>query len=237
MKKQRTDGQETRQRLLVAASEVFAEKGFWETTNADICKKARVNTAAVNYHFGSKEELYIEAWKYSFERSMITHPADGGVAPEASVKQRLGARILSFMQRIADPKTYDLEIMHKEMANPTYLLTETIQKSVEPINESIKSIVKELLGDSATKQHISLCLMSILGQCFGPMLHLRRARTEPDAPRPDGLALEFGVEEIANHVIQFSLAGIRGIREESEQMQKPSKINKKEEKLQNGSNP
>ncbi len=220
MRKQRTDGQETRQRLLAAASEVFAEKGFWETTNADICKKAGVNTAAVNYHFGSKEELYIEAWKYSFEKSIITHPADGGVDPEALVQQRLGGRILSFMQRIADPKTYELEIIHKEMANPTYLLTETIQKSIEPINEGMRSIVKELLGDSANKQHISLCLMSILGQCFGPMLHLRHARKEPDAPHPDGLALEFGVEEIANHVTQFSLAGIRGIRKESKQVQR-----------------
>jgi len=236
MRKQRTDGQETRHRLLAAASEVFAEKGFWETTNADICERAKVNTAAVNYHFGSKEELYIEAWKYSFEKSMNTHPADGGVSPESPVQQRLGGRILSFMQRIADPKTYELEIIHKEMANPTYLLTETIQKSIEPINEGMKSIVKELLGDSASEQKIRFCQMSIMGQCFGPMLQLRHARKEPDAPHPDGLALEFGVEEIANHVTRFSLAGIRGISEECEQVRKSLEKNKKEEKLQSGSN-
>lgn len=49
MKKQRIDGLETRHRLLEAAGMVFAEKGFWETTNADICRKASVNTASVNY--------------------------------------------------------------------------------------------------------------------------------------------------------------------------------------------
>ena len=223
MRKQRTDGQETRQRLLAAASEVFAEKGFWETTNADICKKAGVNTAAVNYHFGSKEELYIEAWKYSFERSIAAHPHDGGITPEAPVGQRLHGWILAFMHRIGDPNNYEVEIMHKEIANPTGLLTETIHKSIEPINEGIKSIIEKLLGDSANKQRISLCLMSILGQCFGPMLHLRRARTEPDSPRPDDLPLEFGVEEIANHVTQFSLAGIRGVCEESKQLRKTFK--------------
>jgi len=66
----RKDAQETRQRLLEAAAEVFAQKGFWEATHAEICAKARANTAAVNYHFGSKENLYVEAWKHAFERSL-----------------------------------------------------------------------------------------------------------------------------------------------------------------------
>ena len=91
---------------------VFAEKGFWETTNADICRKASVNTASVNYHFGSKEELYIEAWKYSFEKSLKKHPPDGGISTQAPAEKRLKGRILSFMQRIIDPETYDFYIMH-----------------------------------------------------------------------------------------------------------------------------
>ncbi|MHB1378998.1 MAG: TetR/AcrR family transcriptional regulator, partial [Desulfurivibrionaceae bacterium] len=55
MRKQRSDGQETRQNLLAAAGEIFAAKGFRETTIAEICKQAEANTAAVSYHFGSKE--------------------------------------------------------------------------------------------------------------------------------------------------------------------------------------
>ena len=126
MRKQRIDGQETRQRLLEAACMVFAEKGFWETTNADICEKAKVNIAGVNYHFGSKEELYVKAWKYSFDKSLEDHPPDGGIPPEAPAQERLRGRILSFMQRIADPRTYELEIIHKEMACPTGLLRDVM---------------------------------------------------------------------------------------------------------------
>ena len=65
-KRQRKDAKETRRRLLAAAAEVFAEKGFWEATHAEICRKAKANTAAVNYHFGTKECLYVEAWRHSF---------------------------------------------------------------------------------------------------------------------------------------------------------------------------
>ncbi|MGA9754367.1 MAG: TetR family transcriptional regulator, partial [Desulfobaccales bacterium] len=50
---------ETRQRLLEAAGEVFAKKGFRNTTIREICRRARANLAAVNYHFGDKERLYL----------------------------------------------------------------------------------------------------------------------------------------------------------------------------------
>ena len=63
MSAQRKDGLETRQRLLEPASEVFAQKGFRDATIAEICREAGANVAAVNYHFGSKGELYVEAGK------------------------------------------------------------------------------------------------------------------------------------------------------------------------------
>jgi AcrR family transcriptional regulator len=225
MKKQRTDGQETRQRLLAAASEVFAEKGFWETTNADICERAKANTAAVNYHFGSKEDLYIEAWKYSFEKSIKAYPPDGGVLPEATVQERLRCRILSFMQRIADPQAHGFEIIHKEMASPTGLLTETIEKAIGPIDKDFKSIFQELLGNKASEQQVLFCQMSVMGQCFGPMLHLRHSKAEPSTPRPRELPLDFDIEELAEHITQFSLVGINGIRQETEKTQRNSKKN------------
>jgi AcrR family transcriptional regulator len=226
MKKQRKDTCETRHRLLAAASEVFAEKGFWETTHAEICEKAKANTAAVNYHFGSKENLYVEAWRYSFERSMEAHPPDGGIAPDAPVRDRLRGRILALMYRIGDPDNHEVELIHKEMANPTGLLTETIQQAIEPMRQDTRSIVQELLGDGAGDQQIDLCEMSLMGQCFGPMLRLRRARMTPGNPSPGPLPLKFSVEELADHVLRFSLAGIRGIRKEAQDQKRGGKMSR-----------
>jgi hypothetical protein len=76
-----------------------------------------------------------------------------------------------------------------------------------------RSIIKELLGDGASDQQVCLCEMSVMGQCFGPMLRLRHARMAPDVPSPGPLPFDLGVEELADHVLRFSLAGIRGIRE------------------------
>lgn len=48
---------DTVERILDAAEILFAEKGFAETSLRLITSKAKVNLAAVNYHFGSKKSL------------------------------------------------------------------------------------------------------------------------------------------------------------------------------------
>jgi AcrR family transcriptional regulator len=224
MKKRiRKDAQETRSRLLAAAAEVFAEKGFWEATHAEICEKAQANTASVNYHFGSKENLYVEAWKHCHAESMKAHPPDGGVSPDAPPEERLYGRILAFMHRIADPDNHEIEIVHKEMANPTGLLMHAMHSTIESERQSTLALVRELLGENTSEQAVCLCEMSLMSQCFGPMLHLRRGKMPPGAPRPPAPLAELSVEELADHIVQFTLAGIRGIRENPKSPKKSGK--------------
>ena len=52
--------QETLSRILVAAESLFAENGYDGTTLRQITRHAKVNLAAVNYHHGDKESLYLE---------------------------------------------------------------------------------------------------------------------------------------------------------------------------------
>ena len=214
-RKPRKDAQETQQRLLAAAAEVFAERGFWEATHAEICEKAKANIAAMNYHFGSKEQLYVEAWRHAFERAVASHPPDGGVRPDAPLTERLHGRILAFMERMGDPANRAIEMMHKEMATPTGLLGEAMHAAIEPMRRDSQAIVRGLLGETASEEQVCLCEMSIFSQCFGPMLHARRSGKAHGAPAPRGPMSHMAVEELAEHITRFSLAGIRGIRAEA----------------------
>ncbi|WDE03271.1 TetR/AcrR family transcriptional regulator [Thalassomonas viridans] len=47
----------TKNKILDAAEQLFADKGFNGTSLREITSRAEVNLAAVNYHFGSKKEL------------------------------------------------------------------------------------------------------------------------------------------------------------------------------------
>lgn len=213
MRKQRCDGQETRQKLLAAACEVFARKGFREATLAEICQQAKANTAAASYHFGGKEALYVESWRAAFARSLQVYPPDGGVPASAPAAEQLHGRILSIMRRIIDPESHDFDIAHQEMASPTGLLATPIRESLEPIFRALTALVRELLGETASAQQVRLCQMSIRAQCFGPLLHERHrkmalAGLAPPAPEP----LQDNVETLAAHVTRFSLAGIAAIR-------------------------
>lgn len=59
--------QQTKDRILQAAQELFAEKGFPATSMREITSRAEVNLAAINYHFGSKEGLLHALMKQCIE--------------------------------------------------------------------------------------------------------------------------------------------------------------------------
>lgn len=213
MRKQRVDGQETRRNLLTAASEIFAKKGFRDATIAEICRQANANVAAANYHFGGKEALYVESWRFAFAKSLNTYPPNGGVAEDASIEEQLRGRILAIMRRIIDPQSYELDIFYNEMANSTGLLADTVQQSIEPIFRGLAAIIRELLGKQPPEQQVRLCIMSIHAQCFGPLMRERRRKIVSPDPLPASSEWNLDdLETLVDHVTRFSLAGIREIR-------------------------
>ena len=59
----RMDGRETEEKIIECAGQLIAEKGFASVTSKEICRAAGVNLAAVNYHFGSRDGLYLAVGK------------------------------------------------------------------------------------------------------------------------------------------------------------------------------
>lgn len=212
----------TRRLILEAAGVAFSRKGFRAATIADICQLAGTNLASVNYHFGDKENLYKEAWLAAFRHALEKHPPDGGVPDGTPAEERLRAQIVSLLKRIVDPASYDFEIVHMEMANPTGLLTDLIRENVEPMHQALNGVVHELLGVRASKEDVQLCAMSIRSQCMNPAIFGRRPGMQDSGPpHPEPLIANMNIDKIADHIIEFSLAGIAARRAGSEARQRP----------------
>lgn len=79
---------QTKTAILTAAEKLWAERSFGEVTMRDIVAAAGVNLAAVNYHFGSKDELLADLFvsrttvlnKERFAELTAAEAAGGGVA-------------------------------------------------------------------------------------------------------------------------------------------------------------
>ncbi len=86
--KNNTATQETRRRLLTAAGEVFAERGFHDATIKQITDRAGASLASVNYHFSDKAELYAAVIRQIGEKIVDRIPPDDQLTGTASVRFR-----------------------------------------------------------------------------------------------------------------------------------------------------
>ncbi len=199
----------TKDKLLAAASDVFVEKGFRDSTVAEICNRAGANISAVSYYFGSKEALYQEAWRHSFTESIKAHPQDGGVSENAPAEERLRGQLKALIERIADDSSKDFFISQMEFVNPTGLLEEVMKSELIPLREKTLTVMRELLGPEATEQQVNFCETCILSMCIHPMLMQRVRRSTKNVEVP---VVIDDIEAFADHVMTFALSGINAIR-------------------------
>lgn len=208
----RRDGEETRRRILETALGVFGEKGYHDATHADICRLAGVNTAAINYHFGSKDGLYRATWGHAIAQVDRRHPVDGGVAPDSPAAQRLQGTVTALLRRFTDKRLgYLHSIRLMEHANPTGVLDEVVARRIRLFRAHLSGILRDLLGPDANDDDVQLCEMSVASQCHAVRCgrHAKRRRSPP--PWRFTAA---DVDRLAEHITRFSLAGVEAVRRE-----------------------
>ena len=200
---------DTRERLLEAAGEVFAERGFRAATVREISRLANANVASINYYFGDKEMLYSAVLEYCFRSAVNKYPPDLGLVGDgATVEERLHAFVLSFLYRVLDEgrPAWHGRLMAREIAEPTSALDHLVTNVIWPLHERLGGMVSELLGTVASEQLVRRCVLSVIGQIL--FYHYCR----PTLGRL--YAVEFerrGIDSLARHITQFSLIALRGL--------------------------
>jgi TetR/AcrR family transcriptional regulator, regulator of cefoperazone and chloramphenicol sensitivity len=199
---------DTRARLLEAAAEVFAEVGYSKATVQEICRLAKANIAAVNYHFGDKRNLYMEVLRESHRRATEKFGPEPDL-DSGPAEVRLRRFVESFLRRILDPDrpARHGRLMAREMVEPTGVLEDLMRRDIGPRHARLEAIVRELAGPAASEEQIRLGALSVLGQCVffhhsRPMLNLLHPEHRYDHTQ---------IESLTDHISTFTLAALRGL--------------------------
>ncbi len=202
----------TRHQLLEAAGAVFAEVGFREATVREICRRAGANIAAINYHFGDKETLYVEVLRYSHQKAYEKYPTLLGISADASPGKKLRAFVLSFLMRIFDkgPTAWHGKLMSREMIEPTKALDSLVEERMRPLVNELWKVVAEILDCSPNDERVRLCSLSVVSQCvFYKHCEPVMTRLFPDKMPQDAA----GIGRLADHITEFSLAALKHLPE------------------------
>lgn len=202
----REDGKETRWRLLNAACDVFAQKGYRDAKVAEICKKADANVAAVNYYFGDKKNLYIEAWQHAVESLDELIPSEPTtISSQDRLRHYIKTLIHNFIVGGRIGRFSRLYLM--ELANPTGLIKDSWHDIVEPKRRKLHAIIRDILGPNVEELSIRFCEMSITSQCRA-FITIKQSDLEYMLGETVTPKL---IEKFTNHIADFSLAGIREV--------------------------
>lgn len=195
----------TRDRLLAAARQVFSEHGFQGATVREICRRAEVNLAAVNYHFSGKEALFVAA--LSFEP---LNALKDNVAHESGAKARLQRFIEDFLTQLMNENgTPQCQLMMRELVEPTLALDNIVQEVIAPLHEFVSQLVRDVVGAKVTSSGLRRCVFSIFGQC----LFYRHSHAVIRRLHPKLCYDKKEISATARHITEFTLAGLRQIAE------------------------
>lgn len=163
-----------KQKILEAAMDVFGEQGFRAATVREICKKAGVNIALVNYHFKSKKLLYMELFNAISADVESKYPMSRFIRPEMTKEEKLNGLIQMFVHRFFGPDGLGsskprLRLVNREMLEPTEVTELIILQKMADTKAVGTEIFREYLGDSVPEERINLFIISILSQCAYPM--------------------------------------------------------------------
>ena len=155
--------------ILNAARDLFAERGFAETTVRMIARSAKVNNAAICYYYRSKEQLYEAVFKDSF--AMIDTGMNGiadSVVDTATWRAAVGTwvgRMLHLFLSNDDAMLVSLrKLVVRERSHPTPQCENFFGEFLMPVIGVLRKLV-EMAMPGRPDYEIQAAFVSFLGQC------------------------------------------------------------------------
>jgi TetR/AcrR family transcriptional regulator, regulator of cefoperazone and chloramphenicol sensitivity len=200
---------QTAERLIEAAGEVFGEQGFQLATIRDICARAGANVAAVNYHYRDKMGLYLAVLRKSLSRESpdaVRQLVEKNENPEEALGLII-RHILRMMYGTGERNAWHVRIMVHELAHPSAALDLVVEEVIGPIYLTMRQVLSRLLGTPPDHDTTRLCAHSVIGQ----VVHYAHAREVIARLWPDLKMTKDRLDQIGKHITEFSIYSLRAL--------------------------
>lgn len=159
----------TKEALLQSAGELFAEYGFNGASTRAIADKAGANMAAINYHFGGKEQLYLEALRCVFSEEKCTwgnsleqalELTEGGASVREALRQVICERLRT--QLGGDRPLWHSKLIIRSLLEPSAALKALSNETFAPDYEKAVNVARAW-NPEFTREEASLWANSLFG--------------------------------------------------------------------------
>ena len=199
----------TRERIMRAAERLFAESGYDGTSIRAIVAKAKVNQAAINYHFDGKDGLYREVLRVAFRaltEQQLAHAEElKSLSRDEALSQFMRRQLQPLLGR--DEYSRHMRIFNWETVQPTTVFRDLVAEEAAPFFGLAADLVRRFIPD-ADQRTVTVAAVWLIGQC-SVFVRNREQLAEP----PVGLALdEQVVDWLSATISHWVVAGLRAPR-------------------------
>lgn len=200
----------TQERLLDEAERLFADKGYDGVSLREITAAAGTHLAAVNYHFGSKKNLYVEVFRQRWmdRARKIQEPLRElaqreHYTPEDVVRTLARAFLTGPMSD--EDRIRHSQLIAREMGQQSKAFQVISKEAMAPFMELAIDMWRRCLPQETDQERLKLVVFSI----FSQVLYFNFAR--PVVTLATGREYdEKFVDQIVEHITQFALCGLNG---------------------------
>ena len=142
----RTQSQDSRDEILKAAMQLFANHGFHETSMSEVAREARVSKALIFWHFKTKEELFVAVLNRLMEPYFIDFAEEAAAMDERAQIEKLVESYLLFVRDNASSVRFFLaQMLHDQR------LSESLNGQVLKLYSGYRAMLVELIGRAQQK--------------------------------------------------------------------------------------
>lgn len=202
--------EETRWRLLQAATEVFAEVGFHAATTREICRRAKVNLASIHYYYGDKAELYRQVFRLPFlnERNVFA---------TLDITQATPQEVLhSFYDWLFPPSAEEDPMLHlfmrlhaREEAQPSGVLGDVLAQAFRPNHDKIQAVLCREFGLKKPDAEVDRLTFSLVGLAS---IYFHGGRAVVEALAPHLIGGKHAREAMVERLVGYAVALIEAER-------------------------